>query len=171
MRLPISRRIPFLGILLAFSIMLGYVEGLIPVIIPVPGIKLGLANLPVVICLYLFSPLEALLLTIIKALLNGFLFGSGSTIIYSLAGAVLSLFGMFLFKKLRGIHIPVVSATGGIFHNIGQLLVAGFILRSEFVWFYFPILALSGLLTGGLLGVLCGLILPKIKRFLYKGEY
>lgn len=170
MHLPINKRLPYLGVLLAFCLILGFLESLLPLNFAVPGIRIGLSNLPVLMCLYLFSPVEAVILTVVKALLGGLLFGNGSMIIYSLAGAVLSAFGMIVVKRIKSVHIPVVSAVGGVLHNIGQLLVAGFVIGSSAVVYYLPLLIISGMVTGILLGVVAGLILPAIKKFLNKGE-
>ena len=107
---PFASRISCMGLLLAFALILSYVELLIPFQSGIPGIKLGLANLAVVLCLYLFGWREALLLTVLKALLGGFLFGSLFMILYSLAGALTSAFVMILLKKAHGFHLSAVSA-------------------------------------------------------------
>lgn len=170
MRLPINKRISYLGILLAFCLILGFLESILPLNFAVPGIKIGLSNLPVVLCLYLFSPVEAFMLSIIKAVLNGFLFGNGSMLIYSLSGAMISALGMIMIKKIKSVHLPVVSAVGGVLHNIGQLIVACFVIGVTAVLYYLPLLIVSGMVTGILLGVVGGVVLRPIKKVINKGD-
>ena len=153
----------YLGLLLAFAMTLSYIETLIPFAVGIPGVKLGLANLAVVLCLYLFRFREAFLLTVVKAVVCGFLFGNLSMIIYSLAGAVLSCLVMAAMVKSDSFHIPVVSAVGGVMHNAGQLLVAYITVRTYGVVYYVPVLIISGLLTGIVIGTVTSLVLPYIK--------
>ena len=143
-----SNKTAYMGLLVALALILSYIETLIPMPFAVPGIKLGLANLAVILCLYLFSWKEAMLLTVVKALVSGLLFGNLFMIVYSLAGAILSVLTMIGMKKIGGFHIPIVSAAGGIMHNMGQLLVAMFIIESYSVFYYMPVLLVSGLATG-----------------------
>ena len=118
----------FMGLLLAFALILSYIETLIPFQTGIPGVKLGLANLAVVLSLYLFTWKEAILLTTLKAVLSGLMFGNLFMIIYSLAGALISCMIMILLKKTGGFHVPIVSVAGGVMHNMGQLLVAVFVV-------------------------------------------
>ncbi len=163
---PFASRISCMGLLLAFALILSYVELLIPLQSGIPGIKLGLANLAVVLCLYLFGWREALLLTVLKALLGGFLFGSLFMILYSLAGALTSAFVMILLKKAHGFHLPAVSAAGGVFHNLGQLLVALFAVEAYGLLYYIPVLLIAGMTTGLLIGFTASLVLPYIQNIL-----
>ena len=158
-----------MGLLLAFALILSYIETLIPLNVGIPGIKLGLANLAVLLCLYLFDWKEALLLTTIKALLSGLLFGNLFMIIYSLAGAWLSCLTMIAMKKSQWFHVPVVSAAGGVMHNAGQLLVAAFVVKTYGIFYYIPILIIAGLILGLIIGSVASLVLPYIKNILEKG--
>lgn len=101
-----------MGLLLAFALILSYIENLIPFSFGVPGIKLGLANLSVLLCLYLIGGRQALYLTVSKAVICGFLFGSLSVILYSLAGSLLSLLIMEVMAGSGKFHLPVISAAG-----------------------------------------------------------
>ncbi|MDE7404054.1 MAG: Gx transporter family protein [Lachnospiraceae bacterium] len=159
----------YLGLLLAFALILSYIETIIPFQSGIPGIKLGLANLAVVLCLYLFGWKEALVLTMVKALLAGFMFGSMSMIIYSMAGAFISALIMMILKKTHWFHVPVVSAAGGVAHNLGQILVAFFVVETYGIVYYVPILVIAGLLTGILIGMVAVLVLPYIQTILSKG--
>lgn len=157
------------GLLLAFALILSYIEVLIPFSLGIPGIKLGLANLAVVMTLYLVGYKEALVLTVIKAVLCGFLFGNMSMILYSLSGAVCSFLIMAAMMKTDSFHLPVVSAAGGVMHNIGQLLIACFTVKTYSIIYYMPVLILAGLITGILIGMAASLVMPYIKKVIERG--
>lgn len=159
----------FLGLLLSFALILSYIETLIPLSIGIPGIKLGLANLAVLLCLYLLGPKEALLLTTLKALISGLLFGNLFMILYSLSGAWLSYLVMIGMKRSRWFHVPVVSAAGGVMHNMGQLFVAFFVVKTYGVFYYVPILMVAGLIVGLIIGSVASLVLPYIQNIMTKG--
>ncbi|MGN1180816.1 MAG: Gx transporter family protein, partial [Suilimivivens sp.] len=143
----------YLGLLLAFALILSYIEVLIPFSFGIPGIKLGLANFAVILALYLIGYREAFVLTIAKALLCSLLFGNMSMMLYSLFGAVFSIIIMILMVKSNRFHVPVVSAAGGVMHNIGQLVVAYFVVKTYGIFYYVPVLILAGLITGILIGI------------------
>lgn len=159
----------FLGLLLSFALILSYIETLIPLQIGIPGIKLGLANLAVLLCLYLLGPKEALLLTTLKALISGLLFGNLFMILYSLSGAWLSYLVMIGMKRSRWFHVPVVSAAGGVMHNVGQLFVAFFVVKTYGVFYYVPILMVAGLIVGLIIGSVASLVLPYVQNIMTKG--
>ena len=142
----------YLGIFASVAIIFGYVESLIPVFVGIPGIKLGLANLSVLFILYKYSFREAALVSFVRILVIGFLFGSLFSILYSLAGAALSLTVMSLLCRFTDLGLISVSVAGGITHNIGQLIVAALIVQSASVFVYFPVLMISGIVTGLLIG-------------------
>ena len=160
----------YLGLLLALSLILSYVETLIPFSVAIPGIKIGMSNLAVVWCLYLLSFKEAMMLCVSKAILSGLLFGSPVMIPYSLCGAVLSCFMMALLKRSNGFHVPVVSAVGGVFHNIGQLVVAFVMVQTYGIVYYIPFLLAAGLIMGGINGSISALVLPYLQNYLSKGD-
>ncbi len=168
---PARNRTAFGGVLLGFALILSYIETLIPFQPGIPGIKLGLANLAVVLCLYLIGWREALLLTTLKALLTGFLFGSLFMILYSLAGAWVSCIVMTGLKKSGWFHIPVVSAAGGVAHNMGQLFVAAFTVKTYGIFYYVPVLIGAGLTVGMVIGGTASLVLPCLRRILWKGVF
>ena len=148
------KKTAFCGLMLSLALIAGYVESLIPVPIPIPGIKLGVANSIVLILLYMTNAKSVCLVSVSRVLLAGFLFGSMASILYSLSGAVLSLLMMYLFKKKDCFTMTGVSVIGGVSHNIGQLLMAFLVLESGAVWYYLPVLLLSGVITGGIIGML-----------------
>lgn len=149
--------------LLAFALILGYVETLIPFSFGIPGIKLGLANLAVLLALCLIGTKEAFLIDVLRIVLSGFLFGNMYSILYSLAGGLLSFFVMYLAKKTHRLGIPGVSVSGGIFHNIGQLAVAAFVVETKGIFYYLPPLLISGVVTGLLIGIVSDQVLYRIR--------
>lgn len=148
------KKTAFCGLVLALALIAGYAESLIPVAVAIPGIKLGAANSVILILLYMVGVKEACIVNISRVVLAGFLFGSMSSILYSLSGAIVSLFVMTLLKKTDRFSISGVSMAGGAFHNMGQLVMAALVLETSAVWYYFPVLMLSGSITGFLIGFL-----------------
>ena len=143
-----KRKTAYLGLFAAVAIIFGYVESLVPVFTGIPGIKLGLANLAVLFILDRYSFKEAALVSVVRILVIGFMFGNLFSILYSLAGAALSLTVMDLLKKHSGFSLIGISVAGGVTHNIGQLIVA--MIVSLMV--YAPALLVSGVLAGILIG-------------------
>lgn len=150
------RKTAYSGMLLAFALILGYVESLLPLPFGLPGMKLGLPNLAVVLVLYLFGAREALLLNLGRVLLAGFLFGNLSSLLYSLSGALFSFLIMVFCRKHSGLSIAGVSCAGGIAHNMAQVTAAVFVTRTIQVFYYAPPLLICGALTGLVLGILAG---------------
>lgn len=146
-------KVAYFGVFTALALIFSYVETLIPIQFGIPGVKLGLANLIIVIALYRMKLSEAYLLSIVRVLLAGFIFGNYFSIIYSLAGGILSLTVMALLRKKGGFSVVGVSIAGGVFHNIGQLIVASVIVETFSVMYYVPVLLIAGLVTGLLIGI------------------
>lgn len=157
-----KNRVAYFGVFTALALIFSYVETLIPFNFGIPGVKLGLANLIVVIALYKMKLSETYLLSVVRVLLNGFIFGNYFSIIYSLAGGILSLSVMALLKKKGGFSILGISMAGGVMHNIGQLLIAMLIVETFSVVYYVPVLLISGLLTGFAIGVVSGEMLKRL---------
>lgn len=149
-----TRKTAYLGLFAALAIIFGYVETLLPVFVGIPGIKLGLANLSVLFILCRYSFREAAIVSVVRILVIGFLFGNLFSIVYSLAGAVLSLTAMTLLKKKTDFSLLGISVAGGISHNIGQLCIAMLIVENTALIYYAPALLISGIVTGLLIGVL-----------------
>lgn len=158
------KKTAFCGLTLALSLIAGYAESLIPLTVAIPGIKLGAGNSVIVFLLYMVGTKEALLVNLCRVFLSGFFFGNMTAILYSLSGALLSLLAMVLIKKTDRFSIGGVSMAGGVFHNIGQLLVAYFILKTGAVLYYLPVLVVSGTITGLGIGWLAGEICKRIKK-------
>lgn len=157
-------RAAYFGVFTALALIFSYIETLIPFHFGIPGIKLGLANLLIVIFLYKRNAKEALLLSVVRIVLAGFMFGSMFSILYSLAGGLLSLFVMNLMKKSGRFSVIGVSIAGGVSHNLGQLLVAMVAVETYRVGYYFPILLIAGMLTGMLIGIVANEVLKRLKN-------
>ena len=157
-----ARKIPFLAMAVALSVVFGYVELLFP--LPVAGAKLGLANLAVLLALYLWDTRDAFFVTVARVLLSSLLFGGFSAFWFSIAGAVLSFWVMVLFKKWDVCSIVGVSMAGGVCHNIGQLLVACLVVEDIRLVSFLPIFLVTGLLCGCVIGLLARFLLPYLDR-------
>ena len=155
-------RVAYFGVFTALALIFSYVETLIPISFGIPGVKLGLANLIIVIALFKLKLKETYLLSVVRILLSGFLFGNYFSIIYSLAGALLSLSVMALLKRAGGFSIIGISIAGGVFHNIGQLFVAMAVVEMFQAAYYIPVLLVAGLLTGCLIGILAQEMLKRL---------
>ena len=149
-----QKKTAYLGVFAAVAIIFGYVESLFPFFAGIPGIKLGLANLAVLYILEKYTWKEAALVSAVRIVVIGFLFGNMFSILYSLAGAALSLAVMTLMKKRSGFSILGVSVSGGVSHNIGQLIVAALSVENAAFLYYAPVLIISGVVTGLLIGLL-----------------
>lgn len=153
----------YFGVFTALALIFSYVEMLIPIHFGVPGIKLGLANLMIVIMLYKSGPKDALLLSVVRIVLSGFMFGNLFAILYSLAGGILSLAVMALLKKRGTFSVMGVSIAGGVFHNIGQLAGAMAVVETYRVGYYLPVLLIAGMVTGMLIGIVSNEVLKRIR--------
>lgn len=159
-----TERIARLGFLTAVGLIASYIELLVPVPLGVPGVKLGLANMVIVWALYILGPLEALLVNGMRILLSGFLFGNLSMILFSLAGALVSFLGMWIVKRSGKFGVVGVSVVGGVMHNVGQLLVAVFVLETTgLLYYYGPVLLVAGVITGMLIGVITVEVLKRVR--------
>lgn len=159
-----TKKIAYLGLFTAVSLILSYVETLVPPLFPVPGIKMGLANIMVLLVLYEYSLKEAALCSFVRIIISSLLFGTMMTFLYSLAGGALSLLVMWLIKKIKISTSVAVSVSGGVMHNVGQIMVAMILLQTKEIIFYLPPLLLSGTITGIFVGVVAALIMKAISK-------
>ena len=144
-------------------LVLSYIESIIPVNPPVPGMKIGLANIMVIWLLYSKGVKPAALVSLIRVLLAGFLFGNLYGILFGFAGAAFSLLVMFLLKKVKFFSVVGVSIAGGVTHNIAQVIVAVIVLENVRISYYLPFLLASGTVAGIAIGILGGILYKKIK--------
>ena len=157
----VKNRVAYFGVFTALALIFSYVE---TINFGIPGVKLGLANLVIVIALYKMKLTEVYLLSVVRVLLSGFIFGNYFSIIYSLAGGLLSLTVMALLKKSKGFSVMGISVAGGVFHNVGQLIVAMLVVETFSVGYYFSVLLVAGLITGLVIGIVSAEMLKRIKN-------
>lgn len=154
-----------LGMLLALALLCSYIESLIPFNFGVPGIKLGLTNIVVILTMYLMGLKEAFLVSVARIILSGLLFGNLFAVVYSLAGGILSFLVMAFLKNVLKLNILTVSAAGGVFHNLGQLLVAALVIENMNLLYYMSVLFFAGVVTGILIGIVSREIVVRLKDF------
>ncbi|MCM1499154.1 MAG: Gx transporter family protein [Clostridium sp.] len=159
-----TRQITELGMLLALSLVLAYLESLLPVLVAVPGVKIGLANVVTMLVLYLRGGKTAFSFMILRVAAAGFLFSGVSGIAYSLAGGVCCVAVMCVTKRFSFFSVAGVSITGALAHNLGQILVAWFVMKNARILYYFPVLAISGMLSGMAIGIAGGLLIGRWKK-------
>lgn len=157
-----AKKVAYLGIMTALAMVLGWLESLVPVVVFAPGIKLGIANVVTLFVLYRFGWKEAAVISLLRVFLISLLFGNFSVFLYSVAGAIFSLLTMALLKHSHKFSIMAVSAVGGVMHNLGQLCMAIFLVRSIVLGYYFPVILLSGVIAGILVGLLGAYLHKKI---------
>lgn len=153
------------GMLIALACVLGYIEALIPLPLPV-GVKLGLANLMTLVALYTVGGRGAAMVSLVRIILVGFTFGNMGSMLYSLAGGVFSLLIMILAKKSGWFSQIGVSVLGGVFHNIGQLTVAALVTETGGVFVYLPFLLVGGVVAGVLIGILGGIMVERVAEII-----
>lgn len=163
-----NKKIAQCGLLVAIGLIFGYIEFLFPLPIGVPGVKIGFSNIVTVICLYILNPLDCFLVLFIRVVLSGILFGNFYSILYSLTGALFSFLVMLIVKKVNIFSVTGISVCGGVFHNIGQLCVACITVSELRLTYYLPVLILSGVLCGGIIGIISSVLLNRVSKL--KGE-
>lgn len=159
-----TKQIAYLGLLIALAFVFSYIEFLIPVNIGVPGAKLGLANLVIIVALYTLNERDAFVLSMVRIVLVGFTFANLASMLYSLAGGILSFVAMVLAKKTQKLSITGVSVIGGVFHNVGQIIMAIWVVKTASLVYYLPVLMISGIVAGVAIGVLGGMVTKRIKK-------
>ena len=166
-----TRKLAFLALLSAAALIIFIAEAQIPPVVPVPGIKLGLSNIIILTALYLYGPWEAAAVTVIKILLGSAFSSVPSAVIYSAAGGALSLAVMAPLRRvLREDQLWGLSAFGAMAHNIGQLAAATAVLRSPGLWWYLPVLLLSGTVTGVFTGLCARPVVPRLRRIVERDK-
>lgn len=150
------------GMLVAAAFVLGYVESLLPISFGIPGIKLGLSNIVVLLCLYEGTAKEAFGIALVRIVLTGLTFGNFSTMAYSLTGGIFSFLVMFLLKKSNVFSVYGVSIAGGVSHNIGQIAVAVLVLQTGLLMYYLPFLLVAGCVAGACIGSVGGILVKRL---------
>ena len=147
-----TRRLARVSLLCACALVLSYLETMIPLPVAVPGIKLGLANVAVVVALYTLDAKSAGAVALVKVFASGFVFGSPMMLVYSLGGTVLAFIGMVALAAVPGVGLVPVSMLAAVLHNVGQLGVAAMALQTPAVFINLGVLGVAACVTGGITG-------------------
>lgn len=166
-----AKRISICGMLTALAMVFSYIDNLIPVFSMIPGMKLGLANIVILVTLYTLGTKEAVLINILRVSLSGMLFGNAQSFLFSLGGAILSLAIMIVIKRLQKnndaawtIRLSIVSETGALAHITGQLLVAGFFISRTVLLYYSLYMYFSSAVCGIIISLFAGIIIRVIRK-------
>ncbi len=163
-----TKKIAYLGLLIALAFVFSYIEFLIPVNIGVPGAKLGLANLVVIVALYTLGEKDAFLLSMVRIVLVGFTFANMASMMYSLAGGAFSYLAMVIARKTKLLSMTGVSVLGGVFHNVGQVTVAILVLETASLVSYLPVLLIAGTASGVVIGMLGAMVTKRLEHVVEK---
>ena len=159
-----TKKVATLGLCIALSMVLSFIEHQIPPLVAVPGVKVGLPNLVMVFMLYKIGWKETAIVSIVRVVLVSMNFGSVVSMAYGLAGATLSLIGMILLKKTKLFSTIAVSVIGGVLHNVGQIAIACVIMGTGLLVSYLPVLLISGTIAGVVIGFVAGILVKKLEK-------
>lgn len=158
-----TKKLALTSVMISLAIVLSYVEKLIPAFVAVPGVKIGLANIAVVFTLYKMGTKDAFVVSLLRVVIANLLFGSILSLLYSLAGALVSLIVMAVLKKTSLFSTVGVSIAGGVIHNMAQLVVACFFVGSDILKYYSPVLLLTGIVSGAVIGLIAAVLIKRIE--------
>lgn len=159
-----TKKTALYGVLTALALILSYVESLIPAFVAIPGMKIGLTNIVVLSALYAISARGAILINCVRIIIVALLFGSPLSFVFSLVGGCLSTLVMILLKKSGRFGIIGISTAGGVTHNIGQIIVAVIVMNTKAIALYLPMLWITGIFSGMLIGFIGGLIVSRVSE-------
>lgn len=159
-----TKDVAMCAVLIALALIFTYIEKMLSLDFAIPGIKLGLCNLVIVCAIYLLGIKQALVISVARIFLVGFLFGNMFAVIYSLAGGLLSLLIMTLLYRFTKLSVVTISCIGGISHNVGQIIMAIIVVENINLLLYLPVLLVAGFITGLVIGIICRLILPAVTK-------
>lgn len=165
-----AQRLAVAALMAALALIFSYVEAIIPIPIGVPGVKLGLANLVVIIAIYDFGMKYAVGINVVRIIVNALLFTGPYGALYSLAGGLISMLVMWALQKTKAFSIIGVSMAGSVSHNFGQLLVAAVMISNLRIFMYAPVLVFSGIVSGIIIGILAYHIRRSLKFRPYRPQ-
>lgn len=155
-------RLAIYGVMTALAMILSFVESQIPAFVAVPGVKIGLTNIVVLAALYVLGNKGAVAINFVRIAAVALLFGNAMSFSFSLAGGMLATVVMILLKKTSGFSVTGVSIAGGLCHNLGQIIMAMILLNTRAIFWYLPVLWLSGIVSGLVIGIIGALVLQRI---------
>ncbi|MBE5959536.1 MAG: Gx transporter family protein [Lachnospiraceae bacterium] len=159
-----ARKTAIRALLVALAMILSYIESQVPVGFMVPGMKIGLTNLVVMVALYKLNEKEAIIINIVRIFLVGFTFGNLFSIVYSLAGGILSGVVMIILKRTQKVGMTTVSVAGGVSHNVAQIIVAMIVMETNAILYYLLVLWISGVFAGVVIGILSAEVIKRLPR-------
>lgn len=162
-----NKKTAYIGLLVALAFIFSYIEFLIPINLGIPGVKLGLANLVIIVGMYTIGEKNSFILSMVRIVLVAITFSNMSAMLYSLAGGILSYAVMVAAKRTKFLSVKGVSAFGGIFHNVGQILAAVLILETKELIYYLPVLMIAGIVSGTVIGLLAAMVIERIKKVIF----
>lgn len=162
-----ARRIAISALMASLALIFSYIEAILPAAPGLPGIKLGIANLVVMIAIYRLDLRYALVINLVRIFLAGFMFSGFYGALYSLCGCLLSYAVMCALYKSGRFSVIGVSMGGGVAHNLGQLCIAAFLISNAHVFYYMPVLILSGMISGILIGWLGWILLAHLPEHIF----
>jgi heptaprenyl diphosphate synthase len=169
------KRLATNGIFISLALIFSYLEKFIPVelVIPIPGIKLGLANIVTIAALMLMDVKSAVIITILRCVLANMLFGTPMSMLFAVCGAIMALLIMTVLKTGYNKLFSVIgiSAAGAAAHNIGQLAAAALVMKSTAVFYYLPFLLLASMLTGFVTGMIAKSIIQRLEGLKLKADF
>lgn len=160
-----TKNIVYCGVLIAAAMLIGYIEQMLPLSIGIPGVKLGLANAVTIVALTVLGKKEAVLITLVRIILSAFLFGKLFAMIFSIAGAFMSLCAMLLLKKTGKFSNIGISVAGGVLHNVGQIIAAAIVLHTNAIIYYLPVLIIAGVVAGIIIGMISQTIIVRLNIY------
>ena len=164
-----AKRLAELAVLTATALIIFIIELQIPNPFPIPGIKLGLANIITVYAVYHYRAYEVIMIVAVRLLLGSIFSGNITALLFSTAGSLLCLTGMLLLRRIVDEkHIWLASVFGAVLHNTGQILMAVLLLQKPRLFAYYPFLVVSGCLAGAFTGLCAQLIIPRLRKILFK---
>lgn len=161
-KLSVSKRLALRGVMVSLAMILSYLESLIPFNLGVPGAKIGLANTVTILALVKFGALDALMISMIRVIMTTILFGNVVMMVYSLAGAFLSVLVMSLLSRSKIFGIIGISIAGAAAHNTGQCLTAAVLMHNKNILLYLPLLLLCGVIAGLVTGFISSEVIKRL---------
>ncbi len=159
-----TKKITMCGLMTALAMIFSYIETLIPIPLPIPGIKLGVANMAIIAVMFTIGYSEAVCVDILRVVLTAMMFGNFNSFLFSISGAVLSIVVMGILKKTNKFSEVGISVAGGVMHNVGQIIAAVFIMETSAIAYYMPVLMISGIVTGIVIGIVAALIIKRVEK-------
>ncbi len=157
------KNIAMCGVLTTLAMIFSYIDSLISIPIPVPGVRLGISNIVIITALYIVGVKEAMIVNILRIVLTSILFGNATSFWFSITGGMLSIIVMILLKKIELFSIVGISVASGVSHNIGQIIAAVIIMETHAILYYLPVLLITGTVAGIVVGVVAAMILKRLK--------